>query len=181
MELGKELKPICQLLDINVGGTKEAVVQRIVDFLEAPEASGGSFGGKPGSSSKRKRSTKSEGKSKSKSGTSKTKKSKSGSSKDKSKKEKKEKKKKSKESEDDEESEEESSSESESSEEEEGSDAASGGDEDDDMPISKVKEASVKSRIEAAVKKIVSEGDLDTLTKKMVRCCCQCELLKTFI
>lgn len=43
--LQTELKPICQLFDLEISGTKEAVISRICDFMVNPQSSGKSFKG----------------------------------------------------------------------------------------------------------------------------------------
>jgi hypothetical protein len=58
MEGTKDLKPMCRVFDLEVSGTNEDAIDRIVEFLLKPKSSGGAYKGNPGAAGKRKKSTK---------------------------------------------------------------------------------------------------------------------------
>lgn len=53
-EVGKDLKPICQVFDLEVSGNKEELSDRIIEFLLKPESSGREYKGNVGKSSTKK-------------------------------------------------------------------------------------------------------------------------------
>jgi len=63
MEGTKDLKPMCRVFDLEVSGTREESIERIIEFLLKPKASGGAYKGNP--NSKRKSSSKKSSKKKS--------------------------------------------------------------------------------------------------------------------
>lgn len=64
-EIAKELKPLCHLFDVDRSGTKAEIIDRLVDFILKPAASGNDYTAKEAApSKKRKASTKKKSKAK---------------------------------------------------------------------------------------------------------------------
>jgi hypothetical protein len=57
MEGHKDLKPMCRVFDLETSGTNEDAINRIVEFLVKPKASGGEYKGNPGAAGKRKKAS----------------------------------------------------------------------------------------------------------------------------
>jgi len=57
MEGTKDLKPMCRVFDLEVSGTNEEAIDRILEFLVKPKSSGGAYKGNPGATGKRKKSS----------------------------------------------------------------------------------------------------------------------------